>query len=41
MFSDYFQGDFIRILTVMVALLFSTLDLEVQLGARRQRMYKP
>lgn len=33
MFSDYFQGDFIRILTVIVALLFSIPYLGVQLGA--------
>ncbi len=33
MFADYFQGDAIRILTVMVALLFSIPYLGVQLGA--------
>ena len=33
MFSDYFQGDAIRILTVLVALLFSIPYLGVQLGA--------
>ncbi len=33
MFSDYFQGDAIRILTVIVALLFSIPYLGVQLGA--------
>ena len=33
MLSDYFQGDAIRILTVMVALLFSIPYLGVQLGA--------
>ncbi len=33
MFSDYFQGDGIRILTVLVALLFSIPYLGVQLGA--------
>lgn len=33
MLSDYFQGDFIRILTVFVALLFSIPYLGVQLGA--------
>jgi len=33
MLSDYFQGDFIRILTVLVALLFSIPYLGVQLGA--------
>jgi len=33
MLSDYFQGDFIRILTVIVALLFSIPYLGVQLGA--------
>jgi solute:Na+ symporter, SSS family len=33
MFSDYFRGDFIRILTVIVALLFSIPYLGVQLGA--------
>ncbi|HSR71095.1 MAG TPA: sodium:solute symporter family protein [Kiloniellales bacterium] len=33
MFSDYFQGDMIRILTVLVALLFSIPYLGVQLGA--------
>jgi Na+/proline symporter len=33
MFADYFQGDAIRILTVIVALLFSIPYLGVQLGA--------
>ncbi len=33
MLSDYFQGDMIRILTVLVALLFSIPYLGVQLGA--------
>jgi Na+(H+)/acetate symporter ActP len=33
MFSDYFRGDAIRILTVLVALLFSIPYLGVQLGA--------
>jgi len=33
MLSDYFQGDFIRILTVLVALLYSIPYLGVQLGA--------
>ncbi len=33
MFSDYFQGDAIRILTVIVAMLFSVPYLGVQLGA--------
>lgn len=33
MFSDYYQGDAIRILTVLVALLFSIPYLGVQLGA--------
>lgn len=33
MFSDYFQGDTIRFLTVLVALLFSIPYLGVQLGA--------
>jgi solute:Na+ symporter, SSS family len=33
MFSDYFQGDAIRFLTVLVALLFSIPYLGVQLGA--------
>jgi Na+/proline symporter len=33
MLSDYFQGDFIRILTVIVALFFSIPYLGVQLGA--------
>ena len=33
MLSDYFQGDLIRILTVLVALLFSVPYLGVQLGA--------
>ena len=33
MFADYFQGDGIRILTVLVALLFSIPYLGVQLGA--------
>ena len=33
MFADYFQGDAIRILTVLVALLFSIPYLGVQLGA--------
>jgi len=33
MFSDYFQGDAIRILTVIVALLFSIPYLGLQLGA--------
>jgi len=33
MFSDYFQGDAIRILTVVVALIFSIPYLGVQLGA--------
>ena len=33
MLSDYFQGDLIRILTVLVALLFSIPYLGVQLGA--------